>query len=119
MATLARRLPPRGGAMLAVAAVLIAGSILAIGYVALSALRGATGVGTTATPGPGVVGAVAVQPPALATPIDLAQFHATAEAGLNRPPEQRQAAPPTPTPPPAPTKPSAAAPAKPGASQPA
>ena len=103
--------------MLAVAALLIAGSVLAIGYVALSALRGAVGPDTTATPAAGLAVAVAVQPPALATPIDLAQFHATAEAGLNRPPEQRQAAPPTPTPPPAPTKP--AAPAKPGAAQPA
>ena len=127
MAAIARRMPPRGGALLAVAAVLIAAAVLAIGYVLLSALRGATSPATTATPAGAIGGAVAVQPPALATPIDLAQFHATAEAGLNRPPEQRQAQPPTPTPPPAPTKPSApvkpgappAAPPKPGAPAPA
>jgi hypothetical protein len=100
--------------MLAVAAVLIAAAILAIGYVGLSLLQGTT---STATPAAAIAAAVAVQPPALATPIDLAQFHATAEAGLNRPAEQRQAVPSTPTPVPAPTKP-VAAPAKPGAPKP-
>src|SRR5687768_10538348 len=117
MAALARRMPPRAGALLAVAAVLIAAAVLATGTLALSLLRG----GASTTPVPSIGVAEAVQPPALATPIDVAQFHATAEAGLNRPPEQRQAAP-TPTPPPAPTKPSALgqpAPAKPGAPAPA
>jgi hypothetical protein len=122
MATLARRMPPRGGAMLAVAAVLIAAAILAIGYVALSVLRGA-GAAATATPAPALGAVAAVAAAALATPIDLARFHATAEAGLNRPPEQRQASPPTATPPPPPTQPPAAtkpaAPAKPGAPAPA
>src|SRR5688572_14812108 len=107
MAALARRMQPRGGTMLAVAAVLIAAAILAIGYLALSALRSATGAATTVTPAAGLSGVVAVAAPAVATPIDLARFHATAEAGLNRSPEQRQALPPTPTPPPAATKPSA------------
>jgi outer membrane biosynthesis protein TonB len=120
MATLARRMPPRGGAMLAGAAVLIAAAILAIGYVALSVLRGAAGGNATAAPAQGgLAGVAAVAGPALATPVDLARFHATAEAGLNRPPEQRQAVPATPTPPPAPTSPPAAtkpaAPAKPAA----
>jgi hypothetical protein len=106
---------PRGGAFLAVAAVAIAVVILAIGTLTLSIVRG----GGATTPVPSIGVALAVQPAALATPIDLAQFHATAEAGLSRPVEQRQAAPHTPTPAPAPTTPSA--PAKPaeGAPKPA
>ena len=115
-------MPPRGGALLAVAAVLIAASILAIGYVALSLVGGSSATAMPAASGGGVV---AVGAPVLATPIDLAQFHATAEAGLNRPPEQRQALPLTPTPPPpTPTQPGAPlkpgeAPPKPGAPAPA
>ncbi|HEY3083338.1 MAG TPA: hypothetical protein VGM69_25890 [Chloroflexota bacterium] len=108
--------PPRGGLSTALGAVLFGVALFVVAY-ALASLIGPArpGVGSLAT-------AVVPAPPvAIPTPLDVAALHATAEAPLNRAPNQRQAVPPAATRPPAaaPTRPSGPTPPAAGAPTPA
>lgn len=79
--------PPRGGLWPALGAVLLGVALFVVAYALAAALApsraGLSSLATSAAPAPQAT---------IAPPLDLAVLHATAEAGLNRAPGQRQAA---------------------------